>query len=535
MSGNLPLRLGVSLLVAALCLIFVLPSFPTVRHSVVGDLLPDTQINLGLDLQGGMHLTLGVDMQKAIEANLAQAGRSLRDLAREEGVFILSPTVTRSDALQFVLPKPELRDDLDTVLEEEFSASYEVTSRETLDNGQLRYTLAMRDDAREELESLTLDQAVKTIRNRIDEFGVSEPDIRKQPETGRIVIQLPGLEEQQRALEILGRTAHLEFKMVDEEADVERAQKGFVPPGRELAMLLERQPNGEYSETPIVLEREVALTGEYITNAHVSFGQFNEPFVTIAFNPRGARLFENLTAENVNRRMAIVLDEKVYSAPVIRERIGGGSAQISGSFTLEEASDLAIVLRAGALPAPVEILEERSVGPSLGQESIDKGINAALIGGLIVVIFMAVYYGFGGVVANVVLAFNIILVMAGLSAFGATLTLPGIAGVILTLGMAVDANVLIFERIREELKNGLTPRAAVDTGYSRATLTILDANVTTIIAAIILFQFGTGPIRGFAVTLILGILASMFTAIFVSRIFFDLWVAKKRSKASLSI
>jgi len=257
--------------------------------------------------------------------------------------------------------------------------------------------------------------------------------------------------------------------------------------------------------------------------------------VSMTFNSRGARIFGRVTGENVKERLAIVLDGEVYSAPVIQDKITGGRAQITGRFSTDEAHDLAIVLRAGALPAPVNVLEERSVGPSLGQESIDKGVKAALLGGALVLLFMALYYSFAGVVADLVLVLNIVLIMAGLAAFGATLTLPGIAGIILTIGMAVDANVIIFERIREEIRRGLTPRAAIDEGYSKATLTILDANVTTVIAAIILYQFGTGPIRGFAVTLTLGILASMFTAIFVSRILFDLWTAKRKPGAALSI
>lgn len=534
MSGNLRLRIGITLFVTLIGLLYVLPSFTAVRESSLGNVLPDAKINLGLDLQGGMHLTLGVDIDKAIENNISQAGRDLRDIARDEGVFILRPTATKDNTLQFVLPKADARETLEKILDDDFE-NFQVDSRSTLDDGKVRYTLSMTPAYRKYLTDLTLDQAVKTIRNRIDQFGVAEPDIRKQRENNRIQVQLPGLADQERAIEILGRTAHLEFKMVDEDADIEKAKQGILPPGSELSTMLRRNADGSYTETPIVLERNAVLTGEYITNANTSFDSYNQPYVMITFNSRGSRLFERLTGEHVKERMAIVLDGKVYSAPVIQERISGGRASITGSFTTEEAHDLAIVLRAGALPAPVNILQERSVGPSLGQESIDQGVNAALIGGLIVVIFMIVYYGFAGVVADTVLALNVFLVMAGLAGFGATLTLPGIAGIILTLGMAVDANVLIYERIREELRKGLTPRAAVEEGYSRATLTILDANVTTIIAAVILYQFGTGPIRGFAVTLTLGILASMFTAIFVSRIFFDLWLAKRPVKAGLSI
>jgi preprotein translocase subunit SecD len=323
--------------------------------------------------------------------------------------------------------------------------------------------------------------------------------------------------------------------MVDDSADLKKAQQGVLAPGRELSVLLHRQANGSYAESPIVLRRDAVLTGEYVSDAQVRLDQWNNAYVALTFNARGAKIFTDLTAENVNKRMAIVLDGKVYSAPVIRERISGGKASITGNFTREEARDLAVVLRAGSLPAPVTILEQRSVGPSLGQESIDNGVMSAMVGMALVLVVMVVYYGFGGMVADLVLLLNIMLIMGGLAAFGATLTLPGIAGIILTIGMAVDANVIIYERIREELRRGLSATQAVAEGYGRATLTILDANVTTVIAAIILYQFGTGPIRGFAVTLTLGIITSMFTAIFVSRILFDLYTKNRADNAKLSI
>jgi preprotein translocase subunit SecD len=271
------------------------------------------------------------------------------------------------------------------------------------------------------------------------------------------------------------------------------------------------------------------LTGAYLTDARVQIDrQFSEPYVTIDFDKKGAMLFERITEANVKKRLAIVLDDHIYSAPVIQEKIGGGRARITGSFTTEEAHDLAIVLRAGALPAPVQILEEREVGPSLGHDSVQKGLLSMLIGGILVVLFMAIYYQGAGIVANIALLLNIVLIAAGLAAFQATLTLPGMAGIILTIGMAVDANVIIFERIREEIRLGKTPRAAVDAGYARATMTILDANITTLIAALVLFQFGTGPVKGFAVTLSLGIVASLFTAIIVSKLIFDYLILQRR-------
>ena len=276
------------------------------------------------------------------------------------------------------------------------------------------------------------------------------------------------------------------------------------------------------------------LSGEDVEDARPAFDQMNQSYVSLTFNSRGGRVFEKVTSENVGRRMAIVLDEKVYSAPVIRERIGGGRASISGSFTTEEAQDLAIVLRAGSLPAPVTVLEERTVGPSLGQESIDSGVIASLVGAVLVLSFMGIYYRMSGLVADLMLVFTILILLAGMGAFGATLTLPGIAGIVLTIGMSVDANVLIFERIREELRNGYTPLAAVRAGFERAAIAIIDSNLTTIITAVILYQFGTGPVRGFAVTLSLGILASMFTAIFVSRGIFEC-MAQRAGSRGLSI
>jgi preprotein translocase subunit SecD len=296
-----------------------------------------------------------------------------------------------------------------------------------------------------------------------------------------------------------------------------------------LEVLYERKVNkqtGEVSRLPFLLKKQVLLTGDALTNAEVRIGsQFNEPYVSIEFDREGARRFERITSENVGKRLAIVLDNTVYSAPVIRERIGGGQAQITGSFTVEEARDLAIVLRAGALPAPVRIEYESIVGPSLGQDSIRQGLTAGLIGSILVVLFMLVYYRLSGVVANVALVLNMLLLLGGLGYFHATLTLPGIAGIVLTLGMAVDANVLIFERIREEARLGKPARAAIDAGFARAWSAILDGNVTTLIAAAMLFQFGTGPIKGFAVTLSLGLLANLFTAVFVCKVIFDSAIA----------
>ena len=360
---------------------------------------------------------------------------------------------------------------------------------------------------------------------------MAEPDIRPQGDD-RIVIQLPGVDDTERAKKLIGRTALLEFKLVDEDHSLEKALQEGPPPGSEVAYEVVTDPEtGRTKKTPYLLRKRTLMTGEYVTDARVAIdNQFNEPYVSLNLDAKGARLFERITEANVNKRLAIVLDGNVYSAPSIREKIGGGRAQITGSFTMDEARDLAIALRAGALPAPVVALEERTVGPSLGQDSINQGFISVVVGLVLVLLFMIMYYRLSGVIADVALCLNVVLIMAALAAFKATLTLPGIAGIILTIGMSVDANVLIFERIREEIRLGKSARAAIDGGFQKATWTILDANVTTLIAAVVLFQFGTGPIRGFAVTLSVGIVASLFTAIFVSRLIFDYLLVQVKMK-----
>ncbi|MEW5766948.1 MAG: protein translocase subunit SecD [bacterium] len=376
-----------------------------------------------------------------------------------------------------------------------------------------------------------VDMALEIIRNRVDKFGIAEPSIQKQG-NNRIVVELPGIDDPERAINLIGKTALLEFKLVADEADLDKALKGEIPEGYVLAYQ-ESKDSGETA--PFLLKEPAELTGATLTNAMVRFdSQFNQPYVNLSFNPEGAKRFSEVTGANIEKRLAIVLDGKVKSAPVIRSKIPDGEAMIEGNFDYEEAHDLAIVLRAGALPAPVEVAENRVIGPSLGQDSINKGILACLIGSGLVIVFMAVYYKYSGLLANLCLLFNIVIILGVMALFKATLTLPGIAGILLTIGMGVDANVLIFERIREELRAGKTARTSIAAGFSRAFLTILDANVTTLITTFILFQFGTGPIKGFAITLSTGILASLFTALFVSRVGFDL-VMKRRQITRVSI
>jgi preprotein translocase subunit SecD len=381
----------------------------------------------------------------------------------------------------------------------------------------------------DEIKKMASRQALETIRNRIDEFGVSEPDIRIQGEN-RILLQLPGIKDPERAKGLIGKTAQLTFQLVDDDADMSAAMNGSVPAGDEI-LYQEKQDSASGSTTkiPYLIQKRVLLDGSLLTNARVEFDQYQLPQVGIEFDRQGAKLFDRITSENIQKRLAIILDKTVYSAPVIQDRIAGGKAVITGNFTLNEAKDLAIALRAGSLPAPVTIIEERTVGPTLGADSIRMGIFSAIVGGIIVLIFMPVYYGKAGFIADLALMVNILLIGGGLAAFQATLTLPGIAGIILTIGMAVDANVLIFERIREEIRTGKTGLASVHAGFERASLTIMDANVTTLIAAAVLYQFGTGPIKGFAVTLSLGIIASLFTALFLSKLIFDILLTNKPS------
>jgi preprotein translocase subunit SecD len=494
------------------------------------------QINLGLDLQGGMHLVLEVDTEKALESTVERISQEIREQLKKERIRNVAIDRVEGIKISIQIKKEESIDKFKALLDNEFRDLREISNQKV--NGVQTILMDIPDSDREQIEKLAVDQALETIRNRIDQFGVSEPDIPDIRRQGlnRILIQLPGIKDTQRAKDLIGKTALLEFKLVDDTQSLDSALKGNLPPGREVLYQIDEDPETQRtSKKPFLLKKRTLLTGAYLTDARVQIdSQFNEPYVSINFDKKGARIFERITEDNVQKRLAIVLDNSVYSAPVIQEKIAGGQARITGRFTTEEARDLAIVLRAGALPAPVNILEERTVGPSLGADSIRKGLLSMCIGGLLVIIFMVIYYKTSGLIADLALLLNILLIGAGLAAFQATLTLPGIAGIILTIGMAVDANVIIFERIREEMAIGRTPRASIDAGYDRATLTILDANVTTLIAAIVLFQFGTGPVKGFAVTLSLGVIASMFTALILSRMIFD-YILMNRKVKTLNI
>ena len=523
---NISWKLVLVFAVVLTAIIYILPTLKA-------DLWPHKKINLGLDLQGGMHLVLEVDSEKAVESTAERVSQEIREQLKQKRLRNVSVDRIEGTRISARVKKAENIDKFKALLDDDFRELRKISEQTT--GGTYTIVLGLTDEDRDQIEKLAVDQALETIRNRIDQFGVAEPDIRRQGEN-RILIQLPGIKDTQRAKDLIGKTALLEFKLVDETGSVDAAVKGDVPPGREVLYRVEENPETQRTtKTPFLLKKRTLLDGSTLTDARVQIdSQFNEPYVSINFDKKGARIFERITADNVNKRLAIVLDNSVYSAPVIQEKISGGQARITGQFTTEEARDLAIVLRAGALPAPVKVLEERSVGPSLGADSIRKGLWSMCIGGLLVIVFMVIYYKTAGLIADLALALNIVLIGAGLAGFQATLTLPGIAGIILTIGMAVDANVIIFERIREELTLGRTPRAAIAAGYDRATLTILDANVTTLIAAAVLIQFGTGSVRGFAITLSLGVVASLFTALILSRLIFEYLLMYRKTK-TLSI
>lgn len=487
---------------------------------------------LGLDLRGGVHFLLQVDMPKALEKAADRYQGDIRTLLRERKVRYAGLSRDQ-DVVTLRFRDAAEREEARKIIHETYP---ELELREGGSGEDLLLTLTLSKPARLKTQESALQQNLLTLRNRVNELGVAEPVIQQQG-LDRIVVQLPGVQDTAKAKEILGRTASLEVRMVDEEAmqDPARLQSvvaGGQPPfGAELYF----ERNGQ----PILVKKAVVLTGEYITDAQAGFDQNGQPAVHINLDGRGARIFKNVTRENVGKRMAILLIEKgrteVVTAPVIREEIGGGRVQITGMDSTEEARDVALLLRAGALAAPMEIVEERTVGPSLGADNIRQGFNSTLYGFAAIALFMVVYYRLFGVIAIFALASNLFLLVALLSMLQATLTLPGIAGIALTLGMAIDANVIIAERIREEIRNGMSPQAAIAAGYDKAWDTILDANITTLIAGVALFWLGSGPVRGFAVTLCLGILTSMFSAVLVSRAAVNLTYGRARRLAKVSI
>jgi len=538
-----------------------------------------SKFSLGLDLQGGIHLVMGVGVEKAVEQRLDRLADSLDEGMKAEGIKFKK--VVRPRGLLEIQVELDIgvdRAKLDTYLRTDFWQLEAVVRDET------RYSLMLVEERDQEVRRSAVEQTIKSLRNRADQFGVTEPTIARRGESN-ILIQLPGVKDPQRALDMIGRTAQLEFKIVEAEASsifttiaaadlpegVVARQNTFSGPGGKsvidnffelpliqkeamrtmLEGLIDNEKMIGFGETAqnregflrtYLLTAKAGITGDYLIDARVNQNPDlpSDYYVSMTFDQKGARLFENLTEQNKKRNMAIVLDDVVSSAPQIQDRIAGGNAMITlGSAgdarkKFQEATDLTLVLKAGALPAPVEIREKRQVGKTLGAESVDSGRNAIFLGVMMVLIFMTIYYRGSGMIANVALVMNIFFVLAILAMFEATLTLPGMAGIVLTIGMAVDANVIIFERIVEELRIGKTPRAAIDSGYGKAFSTIMDANITTLIAGVVLMQYGSGPVRGFAVTLIIGIICSVFTAIVVTRLVFD-FMSTRRRLESLSI
>ncbi len=518
------------ILYAAITLFAILLLFPTMISQLppwFTKVIPGDKIHLGLDLQGGMHLLLTVEGEKAVESYVEQITNNLKDELKDKG--IPAGRLEREKADRIVLEFSGDKGKVDNILSQRFTMLHELSFSEEKGIGKLQLVLDSKET--DYVKKRAIDQALEIIRNRVDQFGVSEPEITLQG-TDQILVQLPGVRDPDRAINLIGQTALLEFKLADDEANLDEALKGTVPPGDIILYQRSVDPQtGAVRKIPYLLKEKTLMTGEFIKDARVALdSQFHEPYVAMEFTDIGAKLFEQITAANVKKRLAIILDNNVYSAPVIQERIAGGRAQITGRFDTKEASDLAIVLRSGALPAPVKILEQRAVGPSLGGDSIRKGILSIIISAGVVVLFMVFYYKTSGIIADVALVLNVVLTLATLALFRATLTLPGIAGLVLSVGMAVDANILIHERIKEELRWGKTIRAAIDQGYHRAFVTIIDSNLTTLIAGVLLYQFGTGPVKGFAVTLSIGILANIFTAVYITRWMFDFFTLKMGMK-----
>ena len=541
-------RLLLLLLVVVVSVICFLPSIPDWYQALPAwarSILPNKGIALGLDLQGGIHLVMEVDEDRAVEIAVDRSVVALQDVLVDKKIPVESVKRTSATTVTIQFQNADLKAQIQKLLDD-FPAFSEVESAGSANT----IVWDLRETESKRIKDSAINQALETIRNRIDQFGVAEPLVQRQG-LKQIVVQLPGIRDPKRAKGLIKETALLEFKMLDEENQMKMDLPARIPKDREAEVVkqaesklpegsqilferaVERDTGREY-RIPYLVKKRVMLTGDVLSDARVSIGQFNDPYVSITFDGKGGREFDRITSENVKKRMAIVLDNTIYSAPVIQERISGGRAQITGTFTTQEANDLAIVLRAGALPAPLKIIQDLTVGPSLGKDSIEKGVRATLIAGVIVMGFMVVYYRLSGVVADFALILNLICLMGALSALSATLTLPGIAGIVLTIGMGVDSNVLIFERIREELRSGKGVRLAVDGGYDKALLTIVDSHVTTLITGVALFLFGTGPIKGFAVTLCLGIAINLFTALVGTKVIFDI-INQRHKVEQLSI
>ena len=517
--------LGIILTALVVCLFAVPNFFPeaTVKN---WPQWAQRRLVLGLDLQGGSYLLLEVDSNYVKKEKLDQIRDDVRRTLRDARIGYTG-LASHADAVEVRVKEAEvatalgklreLSQPLGGILGSSGQRSLEVTDA---GGGLIRFTVPQA--AINERIRQTIDQSIQIVERRVNQLGTVEPVIQRQG-TDRILVQVPGLQDPTRLKELLGRTAKMEFRMVDTSVPPDQAQQGRLPPEVELLM------SASTPKVPYVVKKQVLVSGGDLTDAQPGFDQrTGEPIVNFKFNSTGARKFAQATTDNVGQPFAIVLDNEVISAPVIREPITGGQGQISGNFTVQSANDLAILLRAGALPAPLTVIEERTVGPGLGQDSIEKGKLAAYVGAIMVVVFMLVTYRLFGLFANIAVLINVAMIFGLLSLLNATLTLPGIAGIVLTVGIAVDSNVLIYERIREELRGGRNAISAIDAGFKRALATILDSNITTFIAAAVLFYIGTGPVRGFAVTLGIGILTTVFTAFTLTRLIVAWWVRWKR-------
>ncbi len=461
------------------------------------------KIKLGLDLQGGLHMLLGVDTKEAIKSKYKSIASSIKYFCDDNDI-VIDGLRAKKDGVSFTL--------LDDTEEKNLDDMISKIPGTIVNKDKLHYTIKLTPKEIKATKEYAIKQAVDTIRNRLDQFGLSEPTVARQGKE-KILVELPGIKtgaQEKRARELIAKAAHLQLMAVDEK----RADQVYNMSKDEAASYGDVILQGANDSKRKYLVKEVPiLDGSMLTDAKVGFDRMNQPVINFSLNSEGAKIFGDFTGKNVGHHLAIVLDNKVYSAPVIRERIGGGSGQISGGFSVQEAHDVAIALRSGALLAPVKLLEKRSIGPSLGADSIRESMIALISGFVLVVLFMVVYYGYAGVIADVALVVNLFIIIAIMALFGATLTLPGMAGIVLTVGMSVDANVIINERIRELLREGKSVAIAIEKGYANAMSAILDANITTLIAAVVLYAYGTGPIKGFAVTMSIGILASMLTAI----------------------
>jgi len=520
-SGTIRLWLAGGLVAAAGILLLPSLQFSLPDWMQPLDSLP--RIQLGLDLQGGTHLLLEVKLQEAVKTSLRRRGDDIQREAKDNK--LTPPLISQNPdgSLVIKLTNPAERSAFQDLMTRAVS---DLTVAPIANQGG-SYVANFTQPEAVQIRTNAMDQALETIRNRIDQLGVRETTVAREGDND-ILVQLPGIQDPERAKELIGKTAVLEFKLLDDKRAVADAVRQGAPAGDEILY----GPPQAGGPTPYLVESQVLMTGDVVTDARVrEGGRIEGPYVEVRLNRRGTDIFAALTSQNVGRNLAIVLDGTVYSAPVIKEPIPGGDVQITGNFSFEEAHNLAIVLRSGSLPAPVEIIEERTVGPSLGRDSIRQGELSFIVGALAVLAFMAIYYNGAGILADLGLTLNILLLVCVMAALQATLTLPGIAGIVLTLGMSVDANVLVNERMREEIRAGKSPREAVKTGYERAWSAIRDSNISTFVAGLILFQFGTGPVKGFAVTLCVGVLTGVFSCFVVTRAWYDWKISMRRLNA----